>query len=108
MIPRRKKNILIGYYNGAYLQPLDVDIDVHRPELDKDIDKAIGWMEDNRQLFLKFEKPKQGVQITIQSSNLVSAFQFDLAIGGFFAKRRGSFETLSISAQLRFGCRNRL
>ena len=32
---------------------------------------------------LAFDKPKQGVQITVQSSDLVSAFQFDFAIGEF-------------------------
>ncbi len=78
-----QKDILIGYYNGAYLQPLDVDIDVNRPDPDSDIDEAIGWMEGNNHLFCCFDKPKRGVQISIQKRDLVSADQFELAISEF-------------------------
>lgn len=78
-----QKDILIGYYNGAYLQPLNIDIDVHRPDADKDIGRAIDWMRCNRHLFHHFDAPKQGVQIAIQKGDLVSAGQFELEIGEF-------------------------
>lgn len=78
-----QEDILIGYYNGAYLQPLNVDIDVHRPDEDKDITQAIDWMKCNQHLFRKFDLPKHGVQIAIQRSNLVSVSQFELEIGKF-------------------------
>lgn len=81
--PKSQKDILIGYYNGAYLQPLDVDIDVHRPAADPDIDKAIDWMEKSSHLFSQFERPKQGVQIAIQKKDLVSPNQFEAAISEF-------------------------
>ncbi|WP_299165342.1 HAD hydrolase family protein [uncultured Tateyamaria sp.] len=78
-----QKDILVGYYNGAYLQSLDVDIDVHRPDVSPDISKAIDWMVQNDHLFDHFEKPKLGLQVTIQMDNLVSPGEFELAIKEF-------------------------
>jgi len=78
-----QKDILVGYYNGAFLQSLDVDIAVHRPDASPDIDKAIDWMEKNDHLFDRFEKPKSGLQVTIQKDNLVSPSQFEHAINAF-------------------------
>lgn len=84
-----QKNILIGYYNGAYLQNLDVNIDAHRPEPDSDIDRAIAWMKKNPELFHEFEEPKRGVQIAIQKRNLVSYSQFEIAIRSFLESIKG-------------------
>ena len=78
-----QKSILIGYYNGAYLQFLNVDINVHRPEANSDIEKAIDWMECNTHMFCSFERPKLGVQIAVQKKNLVSPSEFELAISAF-------------------------
>ena len=80
---KAQKGILIGYYNGAHLQPLDVDIDVHRPEADSDIEKAIDWMKCNTHMFNHFTRPKSGVQVTIRKNDLVSPSEFELAISVF-------------------------
>ena len=78
-----QKGILIGYYNGAYLQSLDVDIDVHRPEADIDIDRAIDWMKRNTHMFSCIKRHKPGVQIAVQKEDLVSPSEFELAISEF-------------------------
>ena len=84
-----QRDILIGYYNGAYLQPLNIDIDVLRPDADTDIGRAIEWMKGKQHLFHQFEVPKQGVQIAIKKKDLVSASQFELAIGKFLQSING-------------------
>ena len=78
-----QKGILIGYYNGAYLQSLDVDVRVHRPEADSDIERAIDWMERNTHMFSCFKRFKSGVQIAVQKKNLVSPRAFELTISKF-------------------------
>lgn len=78
-----QKDILIGYYNGAYLRPMNVDIDIHRPDEDKGISQAIEWMRHNQHLFRQFDLPKQGVQITVQKSDLFSVSKFESEIGEF-------------------------
>lgn len=73
-------DILIGYYNGAYLKPLNVDIDTERPRPSPDLDQVIEWMGANPDLFVSFERPKSGVQVSIQKSNLRSASAFVEAV----------------------------
>ena len=70
--------VTIGYYNGGYITTLDVDIKKYRPPPDGGIDEAIGWMERRQDLFRKFEKPKRGVQISIQMGDLVDPACFPL------------------------------
>lgn len=77
---KAQRDIIVGYYNGAYLQSLNVNIDESRPNPDPDIDDAIAWMGDNTHQFHRFEKPKRGVQVAIQMDNLVSPNQFEQAI----------------------------
>ncbi|MEP4258022.1 MAG: hypothetical protein ABJ375_01830 [Rhizobiaceae bacterium] len=70
------RDIIIGYYNGGYLKSLDVDIDVERPNPNAALDQAIEWMSANPDLFVSFVRPKSGVQVSIQKSNLRSAQAF--------------------------------
>jgi hydroxymethylpyrimidine pyrophosphatase-like HAD family hydrolase len=74
------QEILMGYYNGAYLQTLDVDIKVDRPNPNEDIDAAIAWLDDNPQFFKRYESPKRGLQVTIQKADLVSPKLFFEAV----------------------------
>ncbi len=76
--PKLHSGITMGYYNGAYVRRLDIDIDdeENRPPRDAAIDEAITWLESRRDLFQKFPKLKPGVQITIQAADLFHPKRF--------------------------------
>lgn len=74
-------SIAIGYYNGGYVQMLDVDIKKHPPPSDGGINDAIAWLEARQDLFRKFEMPEPGVQITIRMDDLFDPERFALDAG---------------------------
>ncbi len=80
LAPAMYRSILIGYYNGAYLRSLDINIDEERPEPDPAIDEAIDWLNERQYLFLKYKCPKRGLQITLQKSALTNPTGFIDAI----------------------------
>jgi hydroxymethylpyrimidine pyrophosphatase-like HAD family hydrolase len=79
--PSIHPSIAIGYYNGGYVQMLDVDIKKNRPPPDGGIDEAVAWLETRQDLFRKFEMPNPGVQITIQMDDLLHPERFALDAG---------------------------
>ena len=73
--------VLIGYYNGAYVQPLDVDIDVERPATDSDLAQSFAWLESHPQLFSGvFGGRFSDVQISIKLDNLADRLAFPAAL----------------------------
>jgi hydroxymethylpyrimidine pyrophosphatase-like HAD family hydrolase len=58
-------DILIGYYNGAYLQPLSVDIKKQKPPVSPRIADVAKWIKDKPGLLLKQEFKNSGPQLTI-------------------------------------------
>ena len=74
------RDIVMGYYNGAYIQTLDVDIKVQRPTPNADIDDAIAWLDANTRFFRNYERPKRGLQVTVQKANLHSTKNFFEAV----------------------------
>jgi len=91
-VPQRyHSSILIGYYNGAYLRPLNVDI-VHDPvPTHPAIARATAWLRSRPDLFVagKIDGVKEsGVQVTIQLASLADPSRLRLAFRGAFTADR--------------------
>lgn len=65
-------HILIGYYNGAYLQPLSVDIRSEPAPADPAIAETAGWLAARPDLFRRaFEPARHRMQITVDREDLI-------------------------------------
>lgn len=73
--------VLIGYYNGAYIQPLDVDIEVERPATDPHLAQSFAWLESHPELFSgAFGGRFSDVQISINLDNFADRLTFPAAL----------------------------
>lgn len=69
-------DVLVGYYNGGYLQPLDVDIECYPPEKDPSLSATADWLRSQTNI-LVCKKFREGrVQITLQITDLKHPEQF--------------------------------
>lgn len=94
---RHHPNILMGYYNGAYLRPLKIDIREYPAPRDPLISKALEWLREQSELFRygKVNDVKDsGVQVTIGARSLRDPDGF----GAFFASE------FSAEGRLRLMC----
>src|SRR3546814_3732947 len=58
-------SVLMGYYNGGYLQTLDIDIE-HAPAPPADgMGEVLAWLDAHPNLFSKAAFRRSGVQITV-------------------------------------------
>lgn len=65
------ERVLVGYYNGAYVQPLSTDIEVLRPAIDPDLAGAFAWMQAHPGLFADGSVGRfSDVQISIRLDDL--------------------------------------
>jgi hydroxymethylpyrimidine pyrophosphatase-like HAD family hydrolase len=66
LIPREHHpDILIGYYNGAFLQPLSVDIKEQKPTVSPRIAEVAKWIDENPDILFKREFKNSGPQLTV-------------------------------------------
>ncbi len=73
--------IIIGYYNGAYLQPLSVDIEANPPPVDDALAETFAWLQAHPELFSNSSGGRfSNVQISIKLDNLVNFGTFRAAI----------------------------
>ncbi|MDB5725822.1 MAG: hypothetical protein JWQ16_2576, partial [Novosphingobium sp.] len=73
--------VLIGYYNGAYIQPLNVDIEVVRPATDPHLAQSFAWLESHPELFSgAFGGRFSDVQISIKLDNFADRLAFQAAL----------------------------
>ncbi|TGQ77349.1 MULTISPECIES: HAD hydrolase family protein [unclassified Mesorhizobium] len=76
-----RDHVLVGYYNGAYIQPLSIDIEVDRPASDPDLAQSYAWLESHPELFSgAFEGRFSDVQISIKLDNLADRLAFPAAL----------------------------
>ncbi|MFC3711212.1 HAD hydrolase family protein [Sphingoaurantiacus capsulatus] len=74
-------HVLIGYYNGAYVRQLSVDIEVDRPPSDPDLAQTLSWLESRPDLFLgAFGGRFSDVQISVKLDNLADRLAFPVAL----------------------------
>ena len=73
--------ILIGYYNGGHLAPLDVDMETVPPPGDPAISETAAWLRSRADLFVSTEYKVGLVQIMINTEllHLPYRFQRDMA-----------------------------
>ena len=73
--------VLVGYYNGAYIQPLSIDIEVQRPATDPDLAQTFAWIESHSEFFSgAFGGRFSNVQISIKLDNLANRLAFPRAL----------------------------
>lgn len=80
VLPERiHRSVTIGYYNGAHIRTLDIDIDHDQPDQDPDIVAIADWV--SAEGLLRDGKPvKLGrVQLTIDYADLVAKAEFTSA-----------------------------
>ncbi|NOT39072.1 MAG: HAD hydrolase family protein [Alphaproteobacteria bacterium] len=81
-------SIAIGYYNGAYVQMLDVDIRKTPPQANADVQSAASWLDRNRRFFTCFNIKNSGVQLTVEHRDLVNTAELVDAISTAFPMLR--------------------
>lgn len=69
-------SILVGYYNGGYLRPLDDNIEEHPPAEAPPIKQMTQWVNDRTHLLIKPIKPDNRVQISISIDDSENSQQF--------------------------------
>jgi hypothetical protein len=76
--------IVMGYYNGAFIKPLSVDISLAQPEMRPAIRNALAWMRSRPDLFSGTIKDSP-LQVTISKNQITSeeAFLTAFAQGPF-------------------------
>ncbi|MBB4841325.1 fructoselysine-6-P-deglycase FrlB-like protein/hydroxymethylpyrimidine pyrophosphatase-like HAD family hydrolase [Sphingomonas kyeonggiensis] len=73
--------VTMGYYNGAYVQPLTVDIEKAPPPIDADLAETFAWLQAQPQLFVgEFGGRFSNVQISVKLENLVDNGAFFTAL----------------------------
>lgn len=74
-------DITMGYYNGAYILPLDMPLHCQPPADDPAIIAADAWLRTRPELFLRPYKGRySGVQIAVPADSLSSAASFSSAV----------------------------
>lgn len=74
--PRVHNAILMGYYNGGFLRPLDINIDIDRPAANAAVAEVGRWIAESDLLVEGTEVRVGPVQITIQHSKVRSVDDF--------------------------------
>lgn len=71
--------LLMGYYNGAFIRPLDVDIAANPPDQNGDVVEAADWL-DEHVLLAEGRRPKVGrLQLEVNRADVVDAAGFAAA-----------------------------
>lgn len=73
---RHHENVLVGYYNGGWIQPLSVDIEVYPAEPDPALEPVIAWLNARTRHFLRAKRFDPARQLTIRFSELESSATF--------------------------------
>ncbi|RWY84659.1 hypothetical protein EHI44_18590 [Rhizobium leguminosarum] len=71
--------ILIGYYNGAYLRPLAIDISLAPPNRDPRIENAARWMASHGDMLGEKGVRNSGQQISIDLKTIKDVAEFKRA-----------------------------
>ncbi|KQX38202.1 hypothetical protein ASD04_11320 [Devosia sp. Root436] len=74
------QNVLVGYYNGSWLQPLSVDIEQNPADPDPVLTPAIAWLTEHAGQFLTTRLFVPSRQFTIRFSELSSPQTFIRAL----------------------------
>lgn len=73
--------VVVGYYNGAYIRSLDVDIELARPAPNPDLAQSFAWLESHPELFSEpFGGRFSDVQISIKLDSLADPLAFPAAL----------------------------
>lgn len=90
--PAHQGRFLIGYYNGAYLRPLDVDIEIDKPARADEIGEVIAWLHEHAALFdggVPNKVDHSTVQISLKHSQLFNPGSFPSMFRARFGDESG-------------------
>lgn len=73
---RFHSSVLVGYYNGGYLRPLDVNIEEDPPEAAPAIRTMTQWVSERNHLLKKPIKTENTVQISVTIDDSENTLQF--------------------------------
>lgn len=74
--PDLHPRIVMGYYNGSHLAPLDVDIESDPPVGDPVIAATADWLRSRKDLFIASDYKVGGLQLTINAELLRRPYRF--------------------------------
>jgi len=93
--PRTHPLVIMGYYNGAYIRTLDVDIREDPPEADPDIWSMADWLTEKGVLAPGRELKRGPMQITLNHSDLLDPAVFPFLIAQSPPVQKGRVRVLS-------------
>lgn len=70
------EGVIIGYYNGAYLRPLSVDIRQEPPPSHPAIAEAVAWTRRHQNLFRLYNVKDSRVQMSVDLGDLQNPTEF--------------------------------
>ncbi len=91
---RLHPSILVGYYNGGHIRPLNVNIEQDQPEADPNLASAAAWIEDQALLRPGVKLKRGRVQITINHSDVLAPADFRTSLAAFPAVADGRIRSV--------------
>ena len=77
--------ILMGYYNGAYVRPLGIDIRERPPVQGEGIAEALAWLDGRRDLFRAYDVKAGPLQATVNLADVLDPDAFEALFEEFRA-----------------------
>jgi trehalose-6-phosphatase len=95
-LPERvHRQIIMGYYNGAHVRTLDIDIRTDKPEADVQVAKVAAWIADSGLLRPGVTLDVGRVQVTIGHADVADVAHFAAALGACPEVSNGRVRVLS-------------
>lgn len=76
--------VLLGYYNGAYIRTLDIDIRIEPAPAHPAIGRVVAWFDDNPDLFKQYKLRNSGVQVAVEIEHLSDVAEFEARFASDF------------------------
>lgn len=95
-LPQRlHPEVIIGYYNGGHMRPLNVNIETDPPEAHPDLASLADWIEEQGLLRPGVSLKRGRVQVTVNHADILAPAAFFAALEGFPPVAEGRLKRLS-------------
>lgn len=89
LAPEHQQNVLMGYYNGAYIRPLNIDIRDSQPPLHPAMERVYDWLDQNSSLFHKHTFKRGALQAVVEIAHLRDVSEFQRGFQASFDSNSG-------------------